>query len=155
AVALAGGLKLKDGSVFSLQMQGKGPVHTLITDITSTGNLRGCAKFDADALAAELARVKPGGFLPHLVGTGGHLAFTVDQGPDTERFQGIVELSGETLTDAIHHYFRQSEQLESAIKISVRPPTTDNPRWTAGAVLIQRMPAQGGQAPSALDDLDD
>ena len=141
AVALASGLKYK--GVFTLQVQGKGPVHTLVTDVTSDGALRGCTKFDPGEVAAEVARVRSGGSLPHLLGPGAHLSFTVDQGPDTERYQGIVELSGETLADAIHHYFRQSEQLESALKIVASAPTGDD-RWTAAALLLQRMPEAGG-----------
>src|SRR5262249_37578585 len=134
AVALACGLKY-DG-IFTLQTQGDGPVHMLVTDVTSDGGLRACAKFDADRLAAEVGHTRAGGHAPHLLG-GGHLAFTVDQGPDTERYQGIVELSGGGLTDSIHHYFRQSEQLESALKVAVaRPPEGSDGPWTAAALVI-------------------
>ncbi|MBY0510750.1 MAG: Hsp33 family molecular chaperone HslO [Rhodospirillaceae bacterium] len=142
AVALAGGLKYT--GVFTLQIQGKGPVHMLVTDVTSEGNLRGCAKYDAEALAAEMHRAQSGGLTPHLVGPGGHLAFTVDQGPDTERYQGIVELTGESLAEAVHHYFRQSEQLESALKVAVGAPKAPGEPWTAAALLLQRMPEEGG-----------
>jgi molecular chaperone Hsp33 len=142
AVALAGGLKY-DG-VFTLQIQGTGPVHMLVTDVTSAGELRACAKYDADRLSVELSKPRPAGFTPQLTGPSGHLAFTVDQGPDTERYQGIVALSGETLAESIHHYFRQSEQIESALKIAVGAPR-DGGTWTAGAVLIQRMPEDGGR----------
>ncbi|TAL03429.1 MAG: molecular chaperone Hsp33 [Rhodospirillaceae bacterium] len=142
AVALAGGLKY-DG-VFTLQVQGDGPVHMLVTDVTSGGGVRACAKFDPDRLAAEL-RGRPDGFSPRLLGNG-HLAFTVDQGPDTERYQGIVELTGGSLADSVHHYFRQSEQLASALKVAVgRQPTPDGDVWTAGAVLLQQMPEEGGE----------
>jgi molecular chaperone Hsp33 len=142
AVALASGLKY-DG-VFTLQVQGKGPVHTLVTDITSAGDIRACAKYDADELAVDLAKPRAPGFVPQLMGSSGHLAFTVDQGPDTERYQGIVALSGESLAESIHHYFRQSEQIESALKIAVGVPRDGGP-WRAGAVLIQRMPEDGGR----------
>lgn len=151
AVALASGLKY-DG-VFTLQIQGEGPVHTLVTDVTSGGDLRACAKFDPERLAAELAKPRPGGGAPQLVGPGGHLAFTVDQGPDTERYQGIVALSGESLAESIHHYFRQSEQIESALKIAVAPGV-DGGAWTAGAVFIQRMPEDGGR-PVDCEDAED
>jgi molecular chaperone Hsp33 len=151
AVALANGLKY-DG-VFTLQIQSDGPVHMLVTDATSDGGLRGCAKFDAGRLATEVAHPRPGGMAPHLLGAG-HLAFTVDQGPDTERYQGIVDLSGDSLAAAIHHYFRQSEQLESALKIAVQ--AEPGGAWTAGALLLQRMPEPGGpalgKAAEALDD---
>ena len=112
AVALAGGLKY-DG-VFTLQVQGSGPIHTLVADVTSAGDLRACAKFDAENLAAEVNKPRAPGFTRQLTGASGHLAFTVDQGVDTERYQGMVALSGESLAESIHHYFRQSEQIESA-----------------------------------------
>ena len=153
AVALAGGLKYS--GVFTLQVQGKGPVHMLVTDVTSGGDVRGWAKFDADEFAAELARPRPAGARPHLLGTGGHLAFTVDQGPDTERYQGIVELSGERLADAVHHYFRQSEQLESAIKVAVAAPETPGQPWRAAAILLQRMPDDGGIRLAPREELED
>ncbi len=153
AVALAGGLKYT--GVFTLQVQAKGPVNMLVTDVTSEGDLRGCAKFDPEAVAAEMERVRAGGKMPHLIGAGGHLAFTVDQGPDTERYQGIVELSGERLADAVHHYFRQSEQLESALKLAVAPPKAPGESWRAGALLLQRMPEEGGLKLLSRDELDD
>ncbi len=152
AVALASGLKYK--GVFTLQVQGKGPVHTLVTDVTSDGHLRGCTKFDADELAAEMAKSRAG-TIHHLLGLGAHLAFTVDQGPDTERYQGIVELSGETLADAVHHYFRQSEQLESALKIVAAPPKDGTGPWTAAALLLQRMPEAGGIPIANREESDD
>ena len=153
AVALAGGLKYT--GVFTLQIQAKGPVSMLVTDVTSEGDVRGCTKFDAEAVAAEIVRVRPHGKSPRLVGAGGHLAFTVDQGPDTARYQGIVELSGENLSEAVHHYFRQSEQLESAIKLAVAPPKAPGESWRAGALLLQRMPEEGGLKLLSRDELDD
>lgn len=142
-VALASGLKY-DG-VFTLQIQGTGPVHMLVADLTSDGELRACAKFDAGLLAAELSKKRRSGAIAQLAGSSGHLAFTVDQGPETERYQGIVALTGESLAEAIHHYFRQSEQIESALKIAVGAPE-EGGKWTAAALLIQRMPEDGGQA---------
>ncbi len=153
AVALAGGLKYT--GVFTLQVQGKGPVHMLVADVTSTGDVRGCAKFDPGALTAELTRLRPDGLPPHLLGPGGHLAFTVDQGPDTERYQGIVELSGESLAEAVHHYFRQSEQLESALKVAVGAPSAPGQPWTATALLLQRMPEEGGLRLASRDEMED
>ena len=72
----------------------------------------------------------------------GHMAFTADQGAERERYQGIVELSGPTLTDCVHHYFRQSEQIDAAIKVAVTAPA-DGAGWQAGAIMIQRLPGEG------------
>lgn len=151
AVALASGLKY-DG-VFTLQVQGEGPVHTLVTDVTSAGEIRACARFDPERLAADLSKPRLPGGSRQLTGSSGHLAFTVDQGPDTERYQGIVALSGESLAESIHHYFRQSEQIESALKIAIGAPREDG-LWTAAAVFIQRMPEDGGR-PIDREDAED
>ena len=154
AIALAGGLKY-DG-VFTLQVQGDGPVHMLIADVTSDGHVRACAKFDAERLATEMGRTRPGNLPPHLLGAG-HLAFTVDQGPDTERYQGIVELSGDKLSESVHRYFRQSEQLESALKVAIGAPAPGaGGPWSAAALLIQRMPEEGaGRSHIPREDLED
>lgn len=153
AVALAGGLKYT--GVFTLQFQSKGPVNTLVADVTSAGDVRGWAKFDAEAVAVEALRSRQDGFRPHLLGPEGYLAFTVDQGPDTERYQGIVELTGDSIAEAVHHYFRQSEQLESALKVAVAPPKLAGQPWTAAALLLQRMPEAGGVRLLGVETLDD
>lgn len=136
-VALASGLKY-DG-IFTLQVQGDGPVGTLVADATSAGALRACATYNAKRVQAVAIGGRPEHLQPHLLGAG-HLAFTVDQGADTERYQGIIALTGGSLVDSVHEYFRQSEQLASIIKINVSPPSAGR-GWCAGGVLIQRMPA--------------
>lgn len=141
AAVLAASLKF-DG-IFTLQAQGKGPVSLLVADVTSAGAMRAYARYDADRLGA--VPVARRASVPDLLGEG-YLAFTVDQGPDTDRYQGIVELSGPTLEDCAREYFKQSEQLDTAIEASVRPPA-DGKGWLATALMIQRMPASSGSAP--------
>ncbi len=136
-VALAALLStaLKYDGIFTLQTHGDGPVGTMMADVTSAGGLRGYARYAPDRLAA--AEKGSGGVVPRLLGAG-HLAFTVDQGPDTERYQGIVELTGATLADCAHAYFHQSEQLESAI-VLVSAGGGGPPR--AAGLTIQRLPS--------------
>jgi molecular chaperone Hsp33 len=153
AAALAGGLKY-DG-IFTFQIQGRGAVRTLVVDVTSEGDVRGCVKFDDDALAEEMSRPRAEGASPRLLGSGGHLAFTVDQGPDTERYQGIVDLAGESIADTVHHYFRQSEQLDSAIKIAIDPPRGPGGVWSVAGLIIQRMPEEGGARHYDAEDVED
>lgn len=88
-----------------------------------------------------------------LMGTG-HIAFTVDQGPDMERYQGIIELLGSSIGDCIHQYFQQSEQLETAIKIVAGKADEKDPHslWQASALLVQRMPSDGGRVPADADE---
>src|SRR6185312_696753 len=113
AVALAGALKYE--GVFTLQTKGDGPIKLMVADVTTAGAIRGYAQFDAGRIAASAASGAP---VPRLLGAG-YLALTVDQGEHTERYQGIVELQGGTLAECVHHYFRQSEQVEAALKVAV------------------------------------
>lgn len=141
SVCLAGALKYE--GVFSLQIKGDGPIRSMVADITSEGHLRGYAGFDAEAVAAAEAAYDDV-TVPHFFG-GGYIAFTVDQGADTERYQGIVPLSGQSLGECTHAYFRQSEQLETGLNVAVRKDEFGI--WRAGALMLQRMPLDGGDAP--------
>jgi molecular chaperone Hsp33 len=134
AVTLAATLKY-DG-IFTLQAQGDGPVAVTVADVTSGGDVRGYAKFDAGRVAtlADLPGPSP---IARLLGKG-YLTFTVDQGEFTERYQGIVELDGPHLVDSVRHYFRQSEQLATGIKMAVAERQEGG--WTGGAVLVQALP---------------
>ncbi len=141
AAALAGALKF-DG-VFTLQTKGNGPVGMLVADFASPGKLRGYAQFDAEKLAPLVDSSDAiGASVPQLLGAG-YIAFSVDQGEDTERYQGIVELQGSNLADCAHQYFRESEQLQSAIRVAAKPVEGEDGKtsWRAGAVMIQRLPA--------------
>ena len=156
AVALAGALKF-DG-VLTLQIKGEGPVTLLVADVTSEGTLRGYAQYRSEQLDRVLAGEGgpgPAEPVPRLFGNG-LLAFTVDQGPDTQRYQGIVELEGATLADCAHAYLRQSVQLDAAIKVAVgRVTAADGTAgWRAGALMVQRMAEKGAQRPSGEADPD-
>ncbi|BAE49122.1 Hsp33 family molecular chaperone HslO [Paramagnetospirillum magneticum] len=148
ALAAVLATSMKFDGIFTLQAQGDGPVSLLVADVTSGGDLRAHARFDA----ARLGQVPPGGraSVPAMLGKG-YLAFTVDQGPDTDRYQGIVELAGATLEDCARAYFKQSEQLDTAIEAMVRPPSGGQ-GWAATALMIQRMPAGTGSAPILVAD---
>lgn len=144
ATALLLSSMLKYEGVFTLQTSGDGPVKTLVADVTSAGAVRCYAGFDEDMVKAmESAEKRPdhgpyAGFdLGHMGGKG-YLAFTVDQGEHMERYQGIVALSGPTLTDTVQHYFNQSEQIGTSLKVAAGRDETG--RWRAGAIMLQRMP---------------
>jgi molecular chaperone Hsp33 len=141
---------LKFDGVFTLQTKGDGPVSMMVADWRSPGELRGYASFDAAKLAAAGASGAP---VPRLLGAG-HLALTVDQGPDTERYQGIVELAGATLADCAHAYFRQSEQLEAGIRLAIAevPDATGAAHWRAAGLMLQRLPPNQGNDADAEED---
>ena len=152
AAALAGALKF-DG-IFTLQAQASGPVSLLVADVTSTGHLRGYARFDPSRLTPEdLANPALPAPIDTLMGKG-HLAFTIDQGPNTDRYQGIVELIGPTLAHSALAYFKQSEQLDTAVELAAAQGADG--RWRAAALSISKMPAgsKGGPILTAMESED-
>lgn len=154
AVALAYAMKF-DG-IFTLQAQGDGPVRQLVADVTSDGEVRAYAGFDEDAVR-DLAPTGEEANVQRLLGAG-NLAFTVDMGAHMNRYQGIVPLEGATLSECIHRYFRQSEQLETAIRVASHPVKDDGAEgrevWRAGVLMLQRMPGEQA-APLEDEDQDD
>ncbi len=150
AQAVAGLLAgiLKFDGVLTVQTKGDGPVNILVVDVTSDGAMRGYAQFDAEAISRD-GDGGPQQMVPRLIGNG-YMAITVDQGPDTQRYQGIVELQGATLADCAHDYLRQSAQIDAVIKLaSARVAGGDGrPRWRSGGILLQRMAQIGPQGQS-------
>lgn len=124
---------LKYEGIFILQAQGDGAVSRLVTDVTSSGDVRATAGFDRD----KIGELEESPTVNDLFGKG-YLAFTVDQGDHTDRYQGIVELQGKKLEDCIHHYFMQSEQIKTAVRTAVT--CDENGQWRAGAIMLQHMP---------------
>ncbi len=140
AAALASALKFRGW--FSLQAKGDGPVGMLLADCTDTGALRGYARADAERLADLLADDEDP-TAAALLGAG-FLAFTVDQGPDTERYQGIVAIAGETLAEMALHYFETSEQLRCTVRLACARTTEG---WRASALVLEKVAREGGTEP--------
>lgn len=133
AAGLAGALKFR-GS-FSLQAKGDGPVSLLLADCTEAGALRGYARAPEDADEARALRDDMTD--AELLGEG-YLAFTVDQGPDMDRHQGIVAIGGETLEEMALGYFRQSEQMGAWIRLAAARTAAG---WRAAALVLERIAA--------------
>lgn len=137
ALALTAGLasSLKFRGSFSLQIQGSGPVRLLVADATESGELRGTARFEAEGLAGlpvpPTARA--------LLGEG-YLAFTVDQGLERDRYQGIVALEGETLAAMAEAYFRTSEQIPTRLHLAAGLVAGEH---RASALILQYVPPAG------------
>jgi molecular chaperone Hsp33 len=139
--ALASALKYQ-GS-FSLQIKGDGPVGMLLADCTDIGGLRGYARVDAERLQ-DVLRDEASPSAAALVGDG-LLAITVEQGPDTERYQGIVSIEGPGLAEMVMHYFQTSEQFGCAVRLAcARTPNG----WRAGALMLEMIAAEGGNEPA-------
>jgi molecular chaperone Hsp33 len=156
---------LKYEGIFTLQTQGDGPIGMLVADMTSDGAIRGCASFNEERLEAVTKQFSAfsddvdessDNHLAQLLGKG-YIAFTVDQGENMERYQGIVELKGKSLVDCVQHYFSQSEQIGTGIKMAA---AQRDGKWFSAGMMIQYMPEEGGLdgaplASNVVDDLDE
>ncbi|MCD8562570.1 MAG: Hsp33 family molecular chaperone HslO [Alphaproteobacteria bacterium] len=150
---------LKYDGIFSLQAQGDGPVRMLASDVTSAGAVRACASFDTErlektgAVLGELDSPETSNnHLAQYLGRG-YIAFTVDpESPDMERYQGIVDLKGSSLVDCVQHYFSQSEQIGTGIKMAVG---LRDGKWRAAGIMLQKMPEEGGYHAAGRSNLDE
>ncbi len=138
------GTTLKFNGKFIVQTKTDGPVSMLVADYVSPGQVRGMAKFDRARVEALKNPTQK-----DLLGDG-YLAMTVDQGPDMERYQGIVPLGDNTLADAAHNYFLQSEQIPTRLRVAAGPMLMRGDKaahWRSGAILVQHLPSEGGSSP--------
>lgn len=153
-VAVLLGNSVKFDGTFTVQTKSDGAAPMMVADFVTAGAVRGYARFDAEKLAA----LGPG---PHgvraLFGTG-YLALTIDQGPEIERYQGIVALEGDSLADCAETYFRNSEQIPTLVRLAARRAPFGGP-WSAGGLMVQHLPGGGlgprladGHLPDAVDD---
>jgi molecular chaperone Hsp33 len=153
------GTSLKFDGRFQLQTRTDGPVDMIVVDFDAPNHLRAFARYNADRLAqvqtqqaqvqqaqvqqAQLQHV-PGQAAEHsaaLLGKG-HLAFTIEQGNDASRYQGIVALEGQGFEEAAHQYFRQSEQIPTLVRLAVAENLTGSgTAWRAGGLMVQFLPA--------------
>ena len=132
AALLGATLKQADGQLTMQAQTEHGVVRLLVADYKN-GDLRGYAKFDAD----RLAELGPDPTLFGLFGKG-YLAITFDQSVTGERYQGIVPLDGDSLGAAAEHYFFQSEQIPSVIRIATRHEPGEG--CYAAGLLLQHLP---------------
>ena len=121
------------------QVEGEGPVAFVVADFVPGEGVRAYAKYDEERVRTlEAATGSPVG-AQMLLG-GGHFAMTVDPGPEMERYQGVTAIEGESLADAAEHYFAQSEQVPSRLRLAIgRYHDGGRERWRAGGALIQRV----------------
>ncbi len=124
AVALLSATIKHTGSLI-LQIRSDGPVHLLVVQATPEGYLRGLARWSSEPTKTGLS---------NIFGKG-HFAITMEAASDNERYQGVIALEGENLSDALEEYFKRSEQLPTRLWL------TSNTDSCAG-MLLQRLPAQ-------------
>ena len=137
AAALFTGHAKIDGRL-SIQLKGSGALRTVFAECTQrggdTGSLRGLAHWHEPL---------PSALPPHSLGEDAMLAITIESEPEgarePTRYQGLVGLQAETLSQAFESYFVQSEQLPTRLLL-----TADDGR--AVGLMLQLLPGHEGDA---------
>jgi molecular chaperone Hsp33 len=140
ALAALVGASLKFEGRLIVQAQGDGPVAYVVADYDTDGALRGYCRYDAARVEALAGGPAPPG-ARSLLGEGLFI-MTLDQGPDSERYQGVTPIEGETVALAAETYFARSEQTPTRVRLAVgQADTGEGPHWRAGGMLIQNIAA--------------
>ena len=116
-----------------------GAVSMIVADCSTQGDVRAYARFDEASLARILKdNPKPDA---HTLMGGGTFAMTIDQGPDMDRYQGLSAITGASLSDCAEHYFAQSEQIPTLMKLSVGQVQNNGEAmmWRGGGMMIQQI----------------
>lgn len=117
-----------------MQVQGNGPVSLLVVECSSERAMRALAQWEGDI-----------GPLPfsELFGDG-RLVITIDPLNDKERYQGVVELEGDSIAQALEGYFERSEQIDTRLWLAA-----DDEQ--AAGMILQRLPDKESEDVDAWD----
>jgi molecular chaperone Hsp33 len=124
-----------DGAV-SLQSRSAGPLTTVLAECREHNLLRGIARWPEDSQPPAAQSLQ-------ALLSGGRLAITMTRPParDDEQpfsYQGLIELTGETLASNLESYFANSEQLPTHLFFARGPQAGSG---TMTGLLLQRLPS--------------
>ena len=147
ALAALVGSSLKFQGRLIVQAQGDGPVAYVVADYDTEGSLRGYCRFDAERVAAlQGGFSRPGA--GSLLGQGLFI-MTIDPGPQSERYQGVTPIEGESLALCAEHYFAQSEQTPTRVRLAVAQLRTEEGFvWRAGGMILQNIAEDEARGPT-------
>jgi molecular chaperone Hsp33 len=114
---------LKFDGTITFQISSDGPLRMLVMQATDDLDLRGMAS------ARDVTSVTS---FADLV-AGARCAVTVDSGAMERPYQGIVEISQESLATSLENYFARSVQVPSHVYLA-------HDRVLCGGILLQQMP---------------
>ncbi|MDX3772716.1 Hsp33 family molecular chaperone HslO [Chromatiaceae bacterium AAb-1] len=130
---------LKFEGDIALQVQGDGPVRFAAVNGTEQQQFRGVVRMQAELQGDSFRQLIGNGYL--LV------TITPRQG---ERYQGIIPLTGDSLTETLEAYFIQSEQLPTRLYLYT---DIQEKHTRAAGMLLQVLPVDQQKAKADFDDL--
>ena len=117
---------LKFEGKIAVQLQGDGPLQLAVINSDQNLQVRGTARVEGETAGLSFKE---------LVGKGNMMiTITPDDG---ERYQGIVDLSRDSLSACIENYFEQSEQLPTRVVLHAKSGKSTH----ASGILIQTLPS--------------
>ena len=128
SVLLSGTIKYRGRFVLQIRSQGKIPL--LMVEATHDKKIRGIARLAEEDTRPDISADDDFSVL-FAKGT---LVVTVDP-IDGEQYQSVVPLVGNSLEKCLSHYFAQSEQLETLVKLAANGVN-------AAGFLLQQLPVQ-------------
>lgn len=122
SVLLAASLKFE--GTLSLQLKGQGPMHLMLAQCSDALGVRAVARYQEGEYRHDLAS---------LSGEG-NMTVTIENEDLSQRYQGVVPLTGERLADCLRNYFETSEQLPTRLWLHADAEG-------ASGLLLQRLPS--------------
>ncbi len=137
------GTALKLDGRLTIQSKSDGPLDLVTADYYGAAGgkpigLRGYGQLDKE----RFARLDPNAGFDTLVGDG-MLAITIEPRTGGQTYQGVVELNPAGIAASAEHYFAQSEQLPTVLRLAAAPlyvPGKPEPTWRAGGIMLQATP---------------
>ncbi len=129
------GSRMKNDGVFSFQAQSKGVIKTIFVDLNNNSSIRGYISVNNFENIENLPFEK--------LMSNGTLALNIKEGKFSKNYQGLVEIKGKSIKDAIDTYFNSSEQVKSFFKLfNIFNLTKYEPEsnYIAGAIKLELMP---------------
>ena len=135
AITASIGSRMKNDGVFSFQAHSEGAIKTIFVDLNNNSSVRGYISVKNFENIDNLPFEK-------LI-SNGTLALNIKEGKFSKNYQGLVEIKGKSIKDAIDTYFNSSEQVKSFFKLfNIFNLTKYEPESNhiAGAIKLELMP---------------
>lgn len=150
--ALLGGLLLanallKDRERLAMTIDGGGPAGKIVVETSAEGQVRGYVTNPQVTLPKKADGSED---VAAAVGTNGYLTVTKEMGEDTEPFTGKVQLATGEIGDDITYYMAKSEQIPSAVAVSV-DINDDHTIKAAGGFMVSTLPDATDEELAALE----
>ena len=129
------GSRMKNDGVFSFQAHSEGAIKTIFVDLNNNASVRGYIS------AKNFENIENLPFEKLI--SNGTLALNIKEGKFSKNYQGLVEIKGNSIKDAIDTYFNSSEQVKSFFKLfNIFNLTKYEPESNhiAGAIKLELMP---------------